>query len=149
MDLMTRRAVLMGMAQGCLIQKGSFTVSSGDEGYNKQISFGKTVNKYIAIFEMTNESKEILAGRSDVSGLRAFTWVGIYPLPSIANKEISDDAYVARINPSTQAVNATINRSMALYNDKVRLSCYVLKNGGSAWGLYQGLSYNYWIFEMK
>ena len=151
MDIMEiRRGLLLQMASKGYIKKGQFTVkSTGSEGERLYIDIGKTLEKYVVVVEMTEESKAVLAAKTEITGQRVFEWIGIYPLMNIDNKTITNDAFVGRMQPSTGSVNASTTASIYTSADRIGLDCYALKEGGSAWGLYFGFTYNYWLLELK
>ena len=67
MDVMElRRRLMMGMAKGAEVIKGSFTVPADYTG-NYTINFGKSFSRYVYIIEMTDESKAALAQRGENS----------------------------------------------------------------------------------
>ena len=151
MDMMEiRRGLLLQMASKGYIKKGQFTVkSTGSEDERLYIDIGKTLEKYVVVIEMSEASKETLAGRTEITGQRIFEWIGIYPLMNIDNKTITNDAFVGRMQPSTGSVNASTSASIYLYSDRFGLECYKLQEGGNAWGIYYGMTYNYWLLELK
>ena len=140
---------MMAMAQGALVKKGSFTVPQmQQDGESFYISLDKTVSKYVIVVEGTNDTKQALID-SGISGNRVFMWVGIFPNMQIDNRSISADALTGRINAATSELSAATTAQIRLYDDRFGFDAFVLKSGGSAWGVYQGYTYNYWVFEIK
>lgn len=151
MDMMEiRRGLLSQMANNGYVKKGQFTLkATGTEGETFYIDIGKTLSKYVVVVEMSEESKEALAQRTEITGQRVFEWVGIYPYMRINNKESTTDALVGRIQPSANSVNVSTTSYINTSSTRFGFSCYKLQEGGSAWGLYYGFTYNYWLLELN
>ena len=145
MDMMAiRRMVIAQMASGAEFIKGTFTVPSSGSSYT--LEFGKTFNKYLYFFEMTDASKTALLGIS-ATGARTFFVDGIYPNRAVNGAEIGD-VFTYRVVPSTGVLSASY--TVTIINECSSTSM-TLKTGGTGNTsvFYNGYSYNYYIVEIK
>lgn len=137
------------MANGANFVKGTFTVPNNINSYT--IDFGKTINQYLFVVEMTDESKKTLMEDTSDTNPRCFIFYGLYPKPSINNMVVSYINTYYRIVPSTGGtVSATLNEGpVTSFNETSIVMRATEKSGNRAAFIYKGYSYNYYICEIK
>ena len=148
MDVMDRRTimgrVLAGMASGAQFVKGTFTVPNDANTY--ELSIGKTFEKYLFLVEADDNSKRtIISSGYDAS--KCYGILGIYPKFEINNVSAAFNMVHARINPSTSA-NALGSSNITNTSTAITLNCADL-SAAYPNGIYRGLTYNYYIVEIK
>ena len=134
------------MASGAQFIKGSFTVPS-DSGSIYTLNFGKSFNKYLIFIEATAESKTQIIN-SGYSGNRTFGYVGFYPCIEINNTTDEYNTMAQTINPSTGVLSAGGFKGTTMTNSSFTYVAVSLNSAGSFY-LLQGLTYNYYIVEIK
>lgn len=146
MDMMSlRRMVMAQMASGADFVKGTFTVPD-DTGANYTLNFGKDWSKYFFIIEATDESKSTIIN-SGLNASKAYAFIGLFPRFSINNVNASFNGTYARINPSTSATDPINATNVSPLVSKIGFTVNSLNNGQSV--LFKGLTYNYYIVEIK
>lgn len=145
MDVMSlRRGLMMGMASGAEYVKGSFTVPESVSNYT--IDFGKTFNKYLFLIEADEDSKTAILN-SDVDANKTYAMIGIFPTPLISSYTFPSNASTFRINPSTKLLTSG-SPNVTATSTSLQITCSSL-TGSSANVLYRGLTYNYYVVEIK
>ena len=144
MDVMDIRRRLMGlMASGAEVIKGTFTTP--DSGNSYTLNFGKTLNAYFFLVEMTSDSKTALIN-SGQTAVRTFAFIGVYPKRSINNSVASDCVMIQRYNPSNGNADGYAVSNVALSNSSIEFSVTSI---GNANYMYRGYSYNYTIVSLE
>lgn len=146
MDMMTRRAVMMAMAQGSNVIKGTFTAVK-DNNNQFEFSFGKSLPRYMFLFEMTESSKTSLM-ESSQTGAKSYLIMGIYPKTKVGNYTSDDYIYWARFNPSTGAMTQNSSIGGTYTDSSVKLPCGANLNAGANF-LYDGYTYDYMIIPIE
>ena len=150
MDVMElRRGLMMAMASGADFVKGSFTApSTNTDGV---INFGKAFTKYMFVIEATEESKTSIIN-SGINANKAFAFCGVYPDFKINNSQISNyhNSFSVRINPSTNEVGQGTMPSSAITatTTSIAMPARAITQNFANY-LYGGLTYNYYIVEIK
>ena len=125
------------------------TVTPASAG-TQDVLFGKTINSYIAVFELTDASKTALINAGAGSN-RAFFLMLYYPKPEINNKTgTSTNAYINYYNDSSDNVNA--GQGSTGFTDatstKVTIRAYDITYN-SAYTFIAGYTYNYKIIPLS
>lgn len=132
------------MASGAEVIKGTFTTPNSGDYYT--FNFGKTLNTYLFLVEMTSDSKTELIN-SGQTVVRTFAFVGIYPKRSINNSEVSNCVLIQRYNPSNGDADGSSLSTVALSNSSIEFP--MTQIGGAANYIYCGYSYNYTIVSLE
>lgn len=133
------------MASGAWYKSGKFTVpDSVNSDYT--INFGKSLSGYLFLIEMTDDSKLSLQN-SGLTANRIYSWVGIYPLRSIANGDNAYNLLVSRYIPSTAAISGSYANVFTCDADSISMPIRSISNTVN--GIYPGYEYNYYIVEIK
>lgn len=139
-----RRGLMMAMASGAQFVKGSFTVPNDASRYT--INFGKSFSKYILFIEADSTSKQSILD-SGINASRAYAVLAVYPTMTIG--EASAHKYIYnRIHPVNKTASVDGNNNGNKSVNSVELPVYAL-TGNSTNGLFQGLTYSYYIVEIK
>lgn len=139
-----RRMVMAQMAAGAQFVKGSFTVPNDASKYT--INFGKSFSKYILFIEADSTSKQTILD-SGINASRAYAVLAIYPTMTIG--ETSAHKYVYnRIHTINKTVTLDGNNNGDKSVNSVELPVAAL-TGSSTNGLFRGLTYGYYIVEIK
>ena len=149
MDLMKlRRGLMMAMASGAQFVKGTFTVP--DSGSTYTLTFGKTFSKYLFSVEADDNSKTQIAS-SGLSDNRAFCYVGIYPPRIINNVTNSVNKMIDNYNAPTSSAGGTATSYHTCSESWIEFLVSNLRGTGTAAtrNLLRGLTYNYYIVEIK
>ena len=134
----------MKMAGSNNVITGIITPST--EG-NQQINFGKSINKYFLLIEMTEQSKRDLID-AGLNKNKAFAFWAVYPKPVINGKHPSNNIIsYARYNASTDSVSqGDINASV---NDSgVQIGAYPIA-AGSQTALIVGYTYKWTVVPFE
>lgn len=132
------------MANGAQFVKGSFTVPADADKY--MLNIGKTFEKYMFVIEADDTSKSTIIN-SGYDASKCYGILGIFPKFSINNIVSAFNMVHARINPATSA-NALGSSNITNTTTEITLNCADL-SGSSPNVVYSGLTYNYYIFEIK
>jgi len=132
------------MASGAQFIKGSFTVPNDASTYT--INFGKSFSKYILFIEADSESKQAILD-SGVNSSRAYAVLAIYPTMTIGGYSFYKCIY-NRIHPTNKSVSIDGNNNGNTYVNSVELPVAAL-TGSSSSRLFRGLTYDYYIVEIK
>ena len=144
MDVMAlRRRLIELMASGAEVIKGTFTTPESGSYYT--FNFGKTLNAYFFLVEMTSDSKTALIN-SGQTAARTFAFIGVYPKRSINNSEVSNCVLIQRYNPSNGNTDAGALSTVALSNSSIE---FPMSSVGNANYIYRGYSYNYTIVSLE
>lgn len=141
MDMIARRAVLMGMANVNNHIKGTFTP---DSTVLFTIDFGKTLSRYILFIEMTDDSITDLVNAGETSN-KSYTLMTAYGVKSVDG-----------ISPGTSSLNVRYNGSSIGYASASTwtltgssFSAYPAAITASAANtLYVGYTYNYTVIPI-
>ena len=142
-------SAINAISTGAEFVKGSFTV--GDNDTSHTINFGKTFSKYLFIIEADTESKETILN-TGLSSSRAYMSICIFPGVKIASDNVDYQIIVERIKPSDSSLTITNKTSSTYYtlsDSSITIKCYAVTNTNAPDYLYQGLTYNYYVFEIK
>lgn len=143
-----RRMVMAQMASGAQFAKGTFTIADSGSG-NYVLNFGKTFSKYFYIIEMTDESKTALLD-TGINNIKVFCTFGVHPLRSVNNVTATSSNRVnCRLNPRTGEVSMSINGNPVTATDSQSITCNYGAINLSAYYLFNGYSYNYYVVEIK
>ena len=124
---------------------GTFTVPSNATNY--KFEFGKTISSYLFLIEATEESKTEIVN-SESTNARAYVWFGTYPVTVIDNKNTANCFFANRIQPSTEAISNGAMSNSAMSDTGISFTVVGMTDSG--WGsLVKGLSYNYYVAEIK
>lgn len=130
--------------QNTSVLSGSFTCPSSGSSY--ELSFGKTINKYMFLIEMDSSSKTELIN-SGISGARTYAIIGISPKTSINSADNNYQTLCLRYNASSSTKDTGAPTTGFSYaNSGITIQMGTLTSG--AHYLYRGLTYNYLVFEM-
>lgn len=136
----------MGMAGGAKYVKGTFTVPDSSDSYFA-LSFGKTFTKYLLLIEADDTSKQIIDD-SNINASRAYALSAVYPTMQIGDKSASKYVYY-RIHPQTKSVSVDGNNNGDLTDTGVSLYKADLMSGSTTNAVFRGLTYNYYVVEIK
>ena len=131
---------------GCV--KGSFTVGSSESSHT--ISFGESFSNYLFIIEANDDSKSTIRN-SGVTVARGYLIVGKYPGFKITSDTVDYRFIAERIKPTDSArtvTNIGETSAVVLTDSSITINCYALTNTNAQNYLYQGLTYNYHVFEI-
>lgn len=133
------------MASGARFEKGSFTVPNV---LTYTLNFGKEFHKYVLIIEADDASKQqIIDTGSSNNRQRAFFFMVIYPQREVNDNTIAQNTFAMTINPSSDSTAAAAIDLVA--SDKsINFNVVGLTSAGN-YRLYVGLTYNYYIVEIK
>lgn len=132
------------MAGGAKFIKGSFTVPSNATSY--MLDFGKSFAKYLYIIEADATSKSEIVNSAQAYQ-KTYAMFGIYPNTAINNAEYNANTAYLRITPSTGVTVSSVNNANPAASS-ITISASALTTN-SANALYRGLTYNYYIVEIK
>ncbi len=136
------------ISSGADCVKGSFTVGNSETYHT--INFGKTFSKYLFIIEADDESKEDIA-ECELTTARAYLIIGRYPGFKFASEDVDYRLIAERVKPSDSTLSTTnigASSAVVLTDSSITINCYALTNTNAPNYLYQGLTYNYYVFEM-
>lgn len=132
----------MSMANGAAIINGTFTVESTSPVI---INFGKNIERYVLLLEMTDDSIEDFAD-AGITSNRSYTLLTMRGVKSIGDLSAGYGTLSARYNGSSlNFSNATPFN--ALNTDGFVIYPAIL-SAGSANTLYVGYSYNYYVIPI-
>ena len=131
------------MASGAEVLKGTFTTPSSGDSYT--FEFGKTINAYFFLVEMTSSSKTALMN-SGQTAVRTFAFLGVYPKRNVNNSEPSNTVLIQRYNPSNGNADGTTVSTVIASNSSIEFPMATLL--GNANYIYRGYSYNYTIVAL-
>ena len=147
MDIMEiRRKVLMAMAKGAGIIKGTFTaVNQGNNTFT--LNFGKTFSQYIYLIKMTDESLQTLMASGQTSA-KMYECLGKYPEYEIMTNPETGNAFLSfRAKPSDNTLSISSSESGQLTESSITLTCNTY--GGGANILYRDYEYEYMIIPIE
>ena len=136
-----------GITTGVDFIKGNFTVGNSETSH--VLSFGKTFSKYLFIIEADDDSKSAIM-ETGMSYNRAYMFIGTYPGIKITSDSIRYQTIVERVKPSNNVL-ALDNAGLSTYTlsgSSITIPCSALSNTNAPSFLYQGLTYNYHVFEI-
>lgn len=138
--------VAIAKETGAQFVKGSFTVPS-DSNANMVVQFGKTFNSYMLLIEMTDDSKAVLknSGSTDYS---TFCYVGVYPERKMDNDGSGFGALLYTYRSSTNMFSPSNMGTTAFSGSSFSMAVKDITGSATA-RLIKGLSYNYYIIEIK
>ena len=136
--------VIAGMASGANFVKGSFTVPNSGASYS--VDFGKSFDRYIFLIEADEDARETIID-SGLDASKAFAVIGTHPVLNINNVDVNFGEALARINPATSAV-AMGSAKWGTTSSRINVGIAPL-TGSTPSALYHGLTYNYYVFEIK
>ena len=137
-----RRGLMIGKANGVVIIKGTFTVENTNL---VTINFGKNIERYVLLIEMTDGSLENFAN-AGITINRAYTLLTMRGVKSIGDLSVGHNALTTRYNGSSinfsnaSSFNALNTDSFSIYPSNL--------STGSANTLYVGYSYNYYVIPI-
>ena len=148
MDMMQMRRMVMGqMASGARFEKGTFTIPSNFSGNQYTINFSRSYSKYMIIIEATDSSKtEII--NTGYGGNRAFAFIGFYPMLEINNASDEYNVTGQTLNPSSGVISGGSFKTATLTDSSFSNTAVALSSAGSYY-FHKGLSYNYYVVEIK
>ena len=132
------------MAAGARYVKGTFTVPKNSNSYT--IDFGKSFSKYILFIEADSTSKQTILD-SGINASRAYAVLAIYPTMTIGEASANKFIY-NRIHPVNKTVSVDGNNNGDKSVNFVQVPATEL-TGSSTNGLFRGLTYGYYIVEIK
>lgn len=133
------------MAKGAEVIKGTHTASTNTGG--GAISFGKTINKYMFLIEMTEDSKTSLMG-SGTNANRSYAFCGVFQTPKIGDLTITDRITVAyRVNPTSKAFSVSTTDALIASDTSISNVVSNVASSGAHYFL-NGFSYNYIIVSL-
>ena len=135
---------MMGMTGGARFEKGSFTVPLSVTSYT--INLSKSYNNYVIIIEADATSKQQIID-SGTDRVRSFFYMCIYPNREIKNKSISNNMFSIYIYPSND-VTGGLSDHCTMTENSITFGVSGLTSAGNM-RLYNGLTYNYYIVEIK
>ena len=147
MDMMAlRRMVMAQMASGANYANGTITI--GADWYNYVFQFGKTFNKYLYYFEMTDESKTALMNSGSTATDNTFALLGAYPTPNIDSTPATTYSMRTYVNVSNSTVarGTSTDGVQSCDPTSMTLQCRGLS---TTTAFYRGYTYNYYIVEIK
>ena len=148
-SLMERRReiMLMAMAQGAEVIKGSFTVPADFTG-TYTLNYGKSFSSYILLIDMAEESKQDLYDETSINNTISYFFTAINPPQTIVDKTDSGHAAITlTYNPSSGNFGTGQLGSTA-YTDS-SFAVYVRDlNGSGTTRLVKGFSYNYVLISL-
>ena len=141
-----RRGLLGLMASGANYAKGTIEIGAG--WYNYDFQFGKTFNKYIYYFEMTDESKTALKNSGSTATDNVFAFMGAYPTFNIDSTPATTTSMRTSLKVSTSDVDrgVTTDGVRSCGPTSMQLMCRDVK---TRFAFYKGYTYNYYIVEIK
>lgn len=134
---------LGGKGSGSNSVKGTFTCPA--TGSSFELSFGKTFGKYVAIVEMTDDSKTELMG-TGITASRTFALMTISSKMVIGELENNYQTLCFRVNPSAETFDTGVPTNLTFTDSSMTMP---MGTTGSANQLYQGYSYNYYVTEVE
>ena len=136
--------VAIAKETGAQFVKGSFTVQSS--GNTQTLNFGKTFDKYLIIIEAASESKQTIMD-SGLTSARSFAFLGKYPGFQIGESTNANQGMLCRVVPSTNVITDVFVTTWTFTQSSVTFPTIGLESGQNY--LYYGLTYNYYIVEIK
>lgn len=152
MDMMQIRRRLLeliagGEDMGAEVVKGTFTVSASAIVDNTfTLNFGKTFSKYLYLIEMTEASKTTLLATGQTSD-RAYSAIGMYPMPQINNTTPDNNFLTVRVKPTTSGTSVAAPSSSSGSATGSSIT-FPVSNLNGANHLYRDYSYNYTIVSL-
>lgn len=126
-------------------ESGTFTCP--DTGTIYTLNFSKTYSKYFILIEATESSIETIIA-SGATSVKTFALHGFYPKLNVNNTEVTHQTILNRIKPSDLTTNADVPTSNFTYSStSFSASMGAITTGANY--LYRGLTYNYYIVEIK
>ena len=123
------------------------TVTPTTNNANVVINFGRTIERYMFLIEMTDSSLQALAD-SGIVGNRAYAFNGLYKHKKIANVEPSLIAMYVRYNPDTGAASSAQTAISNTDNTQLSIKSYNLDTASST-TLIVGYTYTYIIIPLE
>ena len=124
-------------------ESGTFTCPSTGTSYT--LNFSNSYSKYAILIEATTESKsEIL--NTGATAAKTFGIFGVFPKPSINNVEVDTNTVLLKVTPSTGVTSSGVINTFTYTGSSITCP---LSSVSYANYLYNGLSYNYHIVEIK
>ena len=121
------------------------TITPSAQG-QQTISFGKTINSYFVLIELTDESKASLISEG-INANRAYAFWSIYPKPSIHSQAPSNSVVTyARFNASTDEASIA-NASATMSTTDIQINAYPV-TASSAATLIVGYTYNWTVIPI-
>ena len=143
-----RDLMLLGAGKGgdgANYVSGSFTVPETGSTYT--LNFGKTISNYLVLIEATDASKEEIIA-SEYNGAKTYCAIGVYPKRKIGEITENNNLFLNRVNPSTSALTQVYVGNWTFTSSSIELKTEDL-NASSANYFYHGLTYNYYVVEIK
>ena len=124
--------------------QGTFTPNT--EGL-QTISYGRTVNKYFILIELSDESKFLLINEG-IDANKAYAFWSIYPKPSINSKSPSNNVMTyARFNAQTDSASSS-DTSVAMSTTDIKINAYPI-TASSGTALIVGYTYNWTVIPLE
>lgn len=130
--------LVASISAGAEYAKGTFTVPN--EGSRYTLNFGKTFSKYFFLLEVTDESMQSILNSGETA-FRSFEVYGKY------QKSTNAHTTYVRVNPSTSVTDATVASNIGCEESDLYFTPRIISYGANY--IYQGLTYNYYIVEIK
>ena len=144
MDVMSlRRGLMMQMASGSGVQFITGTISPEETG-TITVSFGKTINNYIVLIEMTNASITTLEN-AGITSNKTYTFIGMKDFKQIADAQPTSQSLAVRYNGSS--ANTAAVSTITMYDDRFTIPVADITSS-SANVLWSGYTYNYTIIPI-
>lgn len=137
---------MMAMARGAEYIKGTFTTQATSSAYTYTLELGKSLNSYLFLIEMTDESKTALLATGDTTN-RAFSFLGVYPKRSISSAVSGNNMLVTRTKPSAKTTDPVTSGPVTISDTSITFTVYPLTITGANY-LYAGFTYNYTIVPL-
>lgn len=136
--------VAIAKETGAQFVKGTFTVP--DSGSTYTLNFGKSFSKYLIIIEATSESKSTIMD-SGLTSARSYAFRGMYSGFQIGEGTDANQGELSRVVPTTNVTSNAFISTWTLTQSSITFPTIDLASAQHY--LYYGLTYNYYIVEIK
>ena len=102
--------------------------------------FGKTLDRYFYLIEMTDDAKNALM-QSGESSAKMYAMYGVYPMPAMGESAPAANMISVRVNPSTSELSVSASTSITISGSAITMSNNSFSNGANVW--YKNQTYKY------